>query len=179
MEWLSTHPMSAARAERLKAELAALPKKSAGTVYLRLEIGAGFTGILGVYPSNAVLLRQTSCRHLCRSRSQEILDVLQRIRLRFLGTCGLASASSSLSLATKDYSGRLLAGRHPMNQRRAIRIGVIADTYGLFAPAIRRHFRGVDHILHAGDRREEERVTVPGSMLTDRWTCLLAEGASQ
>jgi hypothetical protein len=27
MEWLSTHPMSAARAERLKTELAALPKK--------------------------------------------------------------------------------------------------------------------------------------------------------
>jgi len=27
MEWLSTHPMSAARAERLKAELAALPKR--------------------------------------------------------------------------------------------------------------------------------------------------------
>ena len=27
MEWLSTHPMSTARAERLKAELAALPKK--------------------------------------------------------------------------------------------------------------------------------------------------------
>jgi len=28
IEWLSTHPMSTARAERLKAELAALPKKS-------------------------------------------------------------------------------------------------------------------------------------------------------
>ena len=28
MEWFSTHPMSTARAERLKAELAALPKKS-------------------------------------------------------------------------------------------------------------------------------------------------------
>ncbi|MDZ4733831.1 MAG: M48 family metallopeptidase [Nitrospirota bacterium] len=28
MEWLSTHPMSTARAERLKAEFAALPKKS-------------------------------------------------------------------------------------------------------------------------------------------------------
>lgn len=28
MEWLSTHPMSAGRAERLKAELAGLPKKS-------------------------------------------------------------------------------------------------------------------------------------------------------
>ena len=38
-----------------------------------------------------------------------------------------------------------------MKPRRAIRIGVIADTHGLFDPAIRRHFRGVDHILHAGD----------------------------
>ena len=38
-----------------------------------------------------------------------------------------------------------------MNHRRAIRIGVIADTHGVFDPAIRRHFRGVDHILHAGD----------------------------
>ena len=38
-----------------------------------------------------------------------------------------------------------------MNQRRAIRIGLIADTHGLFDPAIRRHFKGVDHILHAGD----------------------------
>jgi len=32
-----------------------------------------------------------------------------------------------------------------------IRIGVIADTHGLFDPAILRHFEGVDHILHAGD----------------------------
>jgi hypothetical protein len=38
-----------------------------------------------------------------------------------------------------------------MNQRKAIRIGVIADTHGLFDPAIRQHFRGVDYILHAGD----------------------------
>ena len=38
-----------------------------------------------------------------------------------------------------------------MNQRRPILIGVIADTHGLFDPAIRRHFRNVDHILHAGD----------------------------
>ena len=38
-----------------------------------------------------------------------------------------------------------------MNKRRPIRIGVIADTHGLFDPAIRRHFKGVDHILHAGD----------------------------
>lgn len=38
-----------------------------------------------------------------------------------------------------------------MNQRRTIRIGVIADTHGLFDPAIRQHFKGVGHILHAGD----------------------------
>ncbi len=38
-----------------------------------------------------------------------------------------------------------------MNRSRTIRIGVIADTHGLFDQAIIRHFRGVDHILHAGD----------------------------
>jgi putative phosphoesterase len=38
-----------------------------------------------------------------------------------------------------------------MNMNRTIRIGVIADTHGVFDPAIRRHFKGVDHILHAGD----------------------------
>jgi putative phosphoesterase len=38
-----------------------------------------------------------------------------------------------------------------VNQRRTIRVGVIADTHGLFDPAVRRHFKGVDHILHAGD----------------------------
>jgi putative phosphoesterase len=38
-----------------------------------------------------------------------------------------------------------------MNQRKAIRIGVIADTHGLFDSVVRRHFAGVDHILHAGD----------------------------
>ena len=32
-----------------------------------------------------------------------------------------------------------------------MRVGVIADTHGLFDPAIIRHFRDVDHILHAGD----------------------------
>ena len=38
-----------------------------------------------------------------------------------------------------------------MRQRSAIRIGIIADTHSLFDPAIRQHFKGVDHILHAGD----------------------------
>lgn len=38
-----------------------------------------------------------------------------------------------------------------MNRRKTIRIGVIADTHGLYDPSVRRHFKGVDHILHAGD----------------------------
>ena len=38
-----------------------------------------------------------------------------------------------------------------MNQHRAIRIGVIADTHGRFDPVVRRHFKGVDYIFHAGD----------------------------
>ncbi|MDF0668695.1 MAG: metallophosphoesterase family protein [Nitrospira sp.] len=38
-----------------------------------------------------------------------------------------------------------------MNRSGPIYIGIIADTHGLFDPAILRHFKGVDHILHAGD----------------------------
>lgn len=38
-----------------------------------------------------------------------------------------------------------------MNQRKTIRIGVIADTHGLFDPVVHQHFKGVDHIVHAGD----------------------------
>lgn len=36
-------------------------------------------------------------------------------------------------------------------KERELRIGVIADTHGLFDRAILRHFQGVDHILHGGD----------------------------
>jgi uncharacterized protein len=38
-----------------------------------------------------------------------------------------------------------------MNQRKTIRIGVIADTHGLYDPAIEGCFAGVTEILHAGD----------------------------
>jgi len=38
-----------------------------------------------------------------------------------------------------------------VNQRRAIRVGIVADTHGLFDPAVRRLFKGVDLIIHAGD----------------------------
>lgn len=38
-----------------------------------------------------------------------------------------------------------------MNRRETIRLGVIADTHGLFDTAIEAHFAGVTGILHAGD----------------------------
>ena len=38
-----------------------------------------------------------------------------------------------------------------MSRSKPIRIGVIADTHGLFDPALRRYFHGVDRIIHAGD----------------------------
>ncbi len=37
-----------------------------------------------------------------------------------------------------------------------MRIGVISDTHGLVRPEVARVFRGVDHILHAGDIGGEE-----------------------
>ena len=38
-----------------------------------------------------------------------------------------------------------------MAQTKIVRIGVIADTHGRFDSTVRRHCKGVDHILHAGD----------------------------
>ena len=38
-----------------------------------------------------------------------------------------------------------------MKQRGAVRIGVIADTHGLYDPAVEEHFAGVTAIVHAGD----------------------------
>ena len=42
-----------------------------------------------------------------------------------------------------------MTGRYSTS--KIFRIGVIADTHGSFDLAILRHFRSVDHILHAGD----------------------------
>jgi putative phosphoesterase len=46
-----------------------------------------------------------------------------------------------------------------MSRQRTIRIGVIADTHGLLDPAVRRHFKGVDHILHAGDIGDQSVIS--------------------
>lgn len=37
------------------------------------------------------------------------------------------------------------------SETRALRVGVISDTHGLFDPRLEMVFAGVDHILHAGD----------------------------
>ncbi len=38
-----------------------------------------------------------------------------------------------------------------MNERGQVRIGVIADTHGVYDPAIEEHFSNVTAIVHAGD----------------------------
>lgn len=38
-----------------------------------------------------------------------------------------------------------------MKRLPSLRLGVIADTHGLFDSTIVRHFQGVNHIIHAGD----------------------------
>ncbi len=62
--------------------------------------------------------------------------------------------------------GRTLTGQpgkesRPLRRRRdrAWRIGVIADTHGLFDRAILRHFQSVGHILHAGDIGDRSVIT--------------------
>jgi uncharacterized protein len=38
-----------------------------------------------------------------------------------------------------------------MSRAREVKLGVIADTHGLYDPAVEHHFAGVTEILHAGD----------------------------
>lgn len=46
---------------------------------------------------------------------------------------------------------RRAVGAHAVNKSRKLQIGVIADTHGLYDPAVEQHFAGVTEILHAGD----------------------------
>ena len=60
-----------------------------------------------VCPSNAILLRQMICKHLRRCRPEKILNVFQRICLRFFRACGLASTSNSFASRRRITSDRL------------------------------------------------------------------------
>ena len=57
----------------------------------------------------AILLRRTIRDHLRRSRPEKILNVFQRIRLRFFRACGLASGRTSFASSRTALSDRLLA----------------------------------------------------------------------
>lgn len=60
-----------------------------------------------------------------------------------------------------------------------MRIGVISDTHGLLRPEVLEVFRGVDHILHAGDIGGEEVLSALGAIApvtacagnNDGWRC--------
>ncbi|HTO98488.1 MAG TPA: metallophosphoesterase family protein [Myxococcales bacterium] len=60
-----------------------------------------------------------------------------------------------------------------------MRIGVISDTHGLLRPAVLEVFRGVDHILHAGDIGGEELLRDLAALApvtacagnNDNWRC--------
>ena len=54
-------------------------------------------GTLGACPTLTVLLRRTIRDHLRRSRPEKILNVFQRIHLRFFRACGLASRRTSFA----------------------------------------------------------------------------------
>jgi lipid-binding SYLF domain-containing protein len=69
---------------------------------------------LGACPTLAFLLRRTICSHLRRSRPKKILNVFQRIRLRFFRACGFASGHTSFVSSRKAMSDRLLAARAAM-----------------------------------------------------------------
>jgi hypothetical protein len=71
---------------------------------------AGSEGQLaqGACPTLTFLLRRTIRDHLRRSRPEKILNVFQRIRLRFFHACSLASGRTSLASSRTAMSDRLL-----------------------------------------------------------------------
>jgi uncharacterized protein len=52
-------------------------------------------------------------------------------------------------METRPRFARRSAGA--LTKPSTIRIGVVADTHGLYDPAVEQHFLGVSEILHAGD----------------------------
>ena len=65
--------------------------------------------LVGACSTLTFLLRRTICVDLRRSRPKKILNVFQRIRLRFFQACGLASGRTSFASSRTAMSDRLLA----------------------------------------------------------------------
>ena len=63
--------------------------------------------LLGACPTLTVLLRRTILDHLRRARPEKILNMFQRIRLRFFRACGFASGRTSFASSRTPMSDRL------------------------------------------------------------------------
>ena len=74
----------------------------------RTELADFFNILLGACPTLTFLLRRTIRDHLRRSRPEKILNVFQRIHLRFFQACGLASGRTSLASSRPAMLDRLL-----------------------------------------------------------------------
>ncbi len=66
------------------------------------------SSIRGACPTLTLLLRRTIYDRLHRSRPEKILNVFQRIHLRFFQACGLASGRTSFASSRTAMSVRLL-----------------------------------------------------------------------
>jgi hypothetical protein len=58
--------------------------------------------LLGACPTLTVLLRRMICDQLHRSRPEKILNVVQRIHLRFFLACGLAPGRTSFASSRRQ-----------------------------------------------------------------------------
>src|SRR5213593_1932759 len=76
---------------------------------VRLTRMSGDNRNLGACPTLTFLLRRTILDHLRRSRPEKILNVFQRIHLRFFRACGLASGRTSFAASRTAMPARLLA----------------------------------------------------------------------
>ena len=70
--------------------------------------------VLGACPTLTFLLRRTIRDHLRRSRPEKILNVFQRIHLRFFQACGLASGRTSFASSRQAMSDRLFTQYNQM-----------------------------------------------------------------
>jgi hypothetical protein len=68
------------------------------------------SAFFGTCPTLTVLPRRTICNHLHRSRPEKILNVFQRIHLRFFRARGLASGRTFFASSRTAMSDRLLPG---------------------------------------------------------------------
>jgi hypothetical protein len=73
--------------------------------------------VLGACPTLPFLLRRTICSHLRRSRPEKILNVFERIHLRFFRACGLAARRTSFASSRRAMSDRLPAADRRLQQK--------------------------------------------------------------